>query len=72
MKTLIAFVLALVLLAPGAASAGEPVTFAYAQLGLLAHLPWSVALGQKYFEEQGPSAGPPPPPPRSSLPSLTV
>src|SRR3989442_15863059 len=32
---------------------GEPVTFAYSQLGLLAHLPWSVALGQKYFEEQG-------------------
>ena len=53
MKTLIACVLALVLSAPGAVSAGEPVTFAYSQLGLLAHLPWSVALGQKYFEEQG-------------------
>ena len=54
MKTLISLVLALALLAPAApAAAGEPVTFAYSQLGLLAHLPWSVALGQKYFEEQG-------------------
>src|SRR6267143_1779945 len=54
MRILIAFVLALVLLIPSlAGSAGEPVTFAYSQLGLLAHLPWSVALGQKYFEEQG-------------------
>src|SRR5262249_52136755 len=40
--------------APGVAgSAGEPVTLAYSQIGLLAHLPWQVALGQKYFEEQG-------------------
>jgi NitT/TauT family transport system substrate-binding protein len=53
MKTLAILVLALSLLAPGVAAAGEPVTFAYSQLGLLAHLPWSVALGQKYFEEQG-------------------
>lgn len=54
MKILITVVLTLSLLAPGlAAAAGEPVTFAYSQLGLLAHLPWSVALGQKYFEEQG-------------------
>ncbi|MBI2014127.1 MAG: ABC transporter substrate-binding protein, partial [Candidatus Rokubacteria bacterium] len=54
MKTLIALVLALALVAPAATgSAGEPVTFAYSQLGLLAHLPWSVAIGQKYFEEQG-------------------
>src|SRR2546427_12150954 len=54
MKTLIALVLALALMLPSlAGSAGEPVTFAYSQLGLLAHLPWSVALGQKYFEEQG-------------------
>src|SRR5216684_8468595 len=54
MKILIALVLALVLLLPTlAGSAGEPVTFAYSQIGLLAHLPWSVALGQKYFEEQG-------------------
>ena len=54
MKTLITLLLMLSLLAPGVAwSAGEPVTFAYSQLGLLAHLPWSVALGQKYFEEQG-------------------
>ncbi len=47
--------LALVMLAlPGVAgSAGEPVTLAYSQIGLLAHLPWQVALGQKYFEEQG-------------------
>ena len=54
MKRLIVLVLAIALLAPVAASpAGEPVTFAYSQIGLLAHLPWSVALGQKYFEEQG-------------------
>jgi len=54
MKTSSALVLALALLAPAAAwPAGEPVTFAYSQIGLLAHLPWSVALGQKYFEEQG-------------------
>ncbi len=52
MKILIA--LALSLLTPAVAwGAGEPVTFAYSQIGLLAHLPWSVALGQKYFEEQG-------------------
>jgi NitT/TauT family transport system substrate-binding protein len=43
----------LVLLAAGPAAAGEPVTFAYSQIGLLVHLPWSVAIGQKYFEEQG-------------------
>ncbi len=54
MKRSIILVLAVALLAPGVASpAGEPVTFAYSQIGLLAHLPWSVALGQKYFEEQG-------------------
>ena len=54
MKTLITLVLAVALLVPCRAwSAGEPVTFAYSQIGLLAHLPWSVALGQKYFEEQG-------------------
>jgi NitT/TauT family transport system substrate-binding protein len=54
MKILVALVLVVALLVPGVASpAGEPVTFAYSQLGLLAHLPWSVALGQKYFEEQG-------------------
>jgi NitT/TauT family transport system substrate-binding protein len=53
MRTLLALVMALVLLAPSVRAAGEPVTFAYAQIGLLAHLPWSVALGQKYFEEQG-------------------
>src|SRR5215471_16404988 len=54
MNRLIVCMLVLVLLVPTAASpAGEPVTFAYSQLGLLAHLPWSVALGQKYFEEQG-------------------
>jgi NitT/TauT family transport system substrate-binding protein len=34
-------------------AAGTPVTFAYSQIGLLVHLPWSVALGLKYFEEQG-------------------
>jgi NitT/TauT family transport system substrate-binding protein len=53
MRILIALVLALALLAPSIVAAGEPVTFAYSQIGLLAHLPWSVALGQKYFEEQG-------------------
>ena len=53
MRILLTLVLALVLLVSSAGAAGEPVTFAYAQIGLLAHLPWSVALGQKYFEEQG-------------------
>jgi NitT/TauT family transport system substrate-binding protein len=54
MRTLILLALVVVLLVPGlAGSAGEPVTFAYSQLGLLAHLPWQVAIGQKYFEEQG-------------------
>ena len=54
MRPLLALVLAGVLLTPaGAGSAGEPVTLAYSQIGLLAHLPWQVALGQKYFEEQG-------------------
>ncbi len=54
MKRWLVLVIALALLVPGVASpAGEPVTFAYSQIGLLAHLPWSVALGQKYFEEQG-------------------
>jgi NitT/TauT family transport system substrate-binding protein len=53
MHILITLVLGLGLLAPSVAAAGEPVTFAYSQIGLLAHLPWSVALGQKYFEEQG-------------------
>ncbi len=53
MRMLIALVLALALLAPSVMAAGEPVTFAYSQIGLLAHLPWSIALGQKYFEEQG-------------------
>jgi NitT/TauT family transport system substrate-binding protein len=53
-KMLIALTLVAALLVPGVAgSAGEPVTFAYSQLGLLAHLPWQVAVGQKYFEEQG-------------------
>ncbi len=46
-------VLVLGLLAPPPVLAGEPVTFAYAQLGLMVQLPWQVALGQKYFEEQG-------------------
>ena len=54
MKRSIILVLTIALLVPTLAStAGEPVTFAYSQIGLLAHLPWSVALGQKYFEEQG-------------------
>jgi NitT/TauT family transport system substrate-binding protein len=54
MKIRMVFVLVTALLVPGVAgSAGEPVTLAYSQLGLLAHLPWQVALGQKYFEEQG-------------------
>jgi len=54
MKIMIVLVLVTALLTPGVAgSAGEPVTLAYSQLGLLAHLPWQVALGQKYFEEQG-------------------
>ena len=54
MRTTVALIMAAALLAPGVAgSAGEPVTLAYSQLGLLAHLPWQVALGQKYFEEQG-------------------
>src|SRR5712664_4837317 len=54
MRTAVTLVLVAALLVPGVAgSAGEPVTFAYSQLGLLAHLPWQVALGQKYFEEQG-------------------
>src|SRR5215510_6848019 len=54
MRTLLALVLGAVLLMPSVAgSAGEPVTLAYSQVGLLAHLPWQVALGQKYFEEQG-------------------
>jgi NitT/TauT family transport system substrate-binding protein len=51
-----ASILALVLALLGAAApapAGEPVTFAYSQLGYIGHLPWAVALGQKYFEEQG-------------------
>jgi NitT/TauT family transport system substrate-binding protein len=54
MKRLLTFALAaagLAFAAPG--FAGEPVTFAYAQLGYIGHLPWTVALGQKYFEEQG-------------------
>jgi NitT/TauT family transport system substrate-binding protein len=54
MRILLALVVAAALLTPGlGGSAGEPVTLAYSQLGLLAHLPWQVALGQKYFEEQG-------------------
>ena len=54
MKRLIALLLLTLALMPSVAgSAGEPVTFAYPQIGLLAHLPWQVALGQKYFEEQG-------------------
>jgi len=54
MRTLIALLLVTLALSPGVAgSAGEPVTLAYSQIGLLAHLPWQVALGQKYFEEQG-------------------
>jgi len=54
MRTLIALLLVTLALSPGVAGlAGEPVTLAYSQIGLLAHLPWQVALGQKYFEEQG-------------------
>ena len=54
MRRALVLVLGATLLIPGMArSAGEPVTLAYSQLGLLAHLPWQVALGQKYFEEQG-------------------
>ena len=54
MKTVVALVLMLsALVSAPAARAGEPVTFAYSQIGLLVHLPWSVALGQKFFEEQG-------------------
>jgi NitT/TauT family transport system substrate-binding protein len=54
MRILIALLLVAAGLAPAlAGAAGEPVSFAYSQLGLLAHLPWQVALGQKYFEEQG-------------------
>jgi NitT/TauT family transport system substrate-binding protein len=54
MKRLIALLLLTLALTPGiAGSAGGPVTLAYSQIGLLAHLPWQVALGQKYFEEQG-------------------
>ena len=54
MKRSIALLLVMLALTPGVAgSAGEPVTLAYSQIGLLAHLPWQVALGQKYFEEQG-------------------
>jgi NitT/TauT family transport system substrate-binding protein len=46
--------IAMAVLAPAAtARAGEPVTFAYSQLGYIGHLPWTVAMGQKYFEEQG-------------------
>ena len=54
MRIVLALMLGATLFVPGiAGSAGEPVTLAYSQLGLLAHLPWQVALGQKYFEEQG-------------------
>jgi NitT/TauT family transport system substrate-binding protein len=54
MKRLIVLLLLTLAVTPGvASSAGEPVTLAYSQIGLLAHLPWQVALGQKYFEEQG-------------------
>src|SRR3989442_4835162 len=54
MKRSIILLLTIALLVPTVSSpAGEPVTFAYSQIGPLAHLPWSVALGQKYFEEQG-------------------
>jgi NitT/TauT family transport system substrate-binding protein len=54
MKRYLALVLIVAVLIPGVATpAGEPVALAYSQLGLLAHLPWQVALGQKYFEEQG-------------------
>jgi NitT/TauT family transport system substrate-binding protein len=53
MKILASLALVLLLVLPAAPAATEPVTFAYAQIGLLVHLPWSVALGQKFFEEQG-------------------
>ena len=54
MKRLVSLAVVVLSLAAAApASAGEPVTFAYSQIGLLVHLPWSVAIGQKYFEEQG-------------------
>jgi len=54
MKRVTAILLLVLALTPGpAGSAGEPVTLAYSQIGLLAHLPWQVALGQKYFEQQG-------------------
>jgi len=54
MKRSTALLLVVLALMPGVAgSAGEPVMLAYSQIGLLAHLPWQVALGQKYFEEQG-------------------
>jgi sulfonate transport system substrate-binding protein len=54
MKTLAAFAAVLLTVAlAGPAPAGEPVTFAYPQLGSMSHLPWQVALGLKYFEEQG-------------------
>src|SRR5215469_12041978 len=54
MKRSIALLVLTLALTPGVVgSAGEPVTLAYSQIGLLAHLPWQVALGQKYFEQQG-------------------
>ena len=53
MRRVIALLLVMLALPSLAGSAGEPVTLAYSQIGLLAHLPWQVALGQKYFEEQG-------------------
>ena len=41
MKRSIILVLTIALLVPTVVSpAGEPVTFAYSQIGLLAHLPW--------------------------------
>ncbi|HVQ74497.1 MAG TPA: ABC transporter substrate-binding protein [Candidatus Binatia bacterium] len=51
LRTLVIAVATLALATPG--GAGEPVTFAYSQLGYIGHLPWTVAIGQKYFEEQG-------------------
>lgn len=56
MRRCVAVLVGLLLVAGGSApslAAGTPVTFAYSQIGLLVHLPWSVALGLKYFEEQG-------------------